>query len=135
MTRILLATFLLASFVGCEKSTEAEKKVDLPEKAMSGEKSVDDAKKHIQEQIDRYLGGQRTTEQGSKIVMGKFWIKHAGERINSISILNALQAYSDKGERQTNMFKLSIQFTGDKWSETEEATVIFNEEKGTWASL
>jgi len=136
MSRIVLAVFLVASFMGCDKSNSAAKKPDAPVKAESSEKTADDARKYVQEQIDRYLGGQQTHEQLLKITLGGFFpIRHVGEPVTSITIQNALQSFSEKGDKEPNTFKITIVFSGAKWTETVVSRVSYHPEEGIWRSI
>jgi hypothetical protein len=116
--RALLASALTALLVGCNGPSPASK-ADRVDGTKAGEKTVDDARKYMQEQIDRYLGGQRTEAQLSKItkdVGPSLKIINKGP-IQSISIINVLPWYSEKGEKQKNGFVLTRAFSGAGWQE------------------
>lgn len=116
--RGLLASALTALLVGCNGSFSGSKP-DRVAGTKAGEKTVDDARKYMQEQIDRYLGGQRTEAQLSKItkdVVPSLRIINKGP-IQSISITNVLPWYSEKGEKQKDGFVLTLAFTGTGWQE------------------
>lgn len=134
MDRSLVVAFVVASFMGCEKQNTPARKADAPvaEKAQTDEKTIDDARKYMQEQIDRYLGGQRTPEQLMKLTLEGARLS-IGNRINSISITNVLQAYGKKGEKWPNAFKVSMLFGGEGLAENVESNVMYDPKTGWMA--
>ncbi|HXY36648.1 MAG TPA: hypothetical protein VEI07_20605 [Planctomycetaceae bacterium] len=135
---LAVVAFVAASFVGCDiQNTPAKKSVaPVAEKAQTDEKTPDDARNYMQEQIDRYLGGQRTDKQLMKLdPTGEVTYPHIGDKINSITITNVLPAYSKEGEKQENAFKVSLVFTGDKWTKTVERHVMYEPKMGGWVVL
>jgi len=131
MRRILLTAFLCSPLLGCGGPVP-DPNPDKFVAAKTGEKTAEDARKYLQEQIDRYLGGQTTMEQLNKIMLDvKPGFKIiAGKPIQTISIVNALASYSEKGEKQKNCFLLSLAFAGADWKENVTSHVNYYDDRG-----
>jgi hypothetical protein len=131
----LLVPILVIALLGCNGSTPATKPGVVGE-SKSDEKTVEDSRKYMQEQIDRYLGGQRTQEQLMKITLDVkpgFQIIKNGP-IQSITITNILPWYSEKGERQKNGFVLSLAFSGAGWNENVPVHMTYHDD-GKWTAF
>ncbi len=118
MKLALLASILGMTILGCGDSIPSSKSGQVGEDKPA-EKTVDDARKYMQEQIDRYLGGQRTQEQLMKITHN---LKPTTNIINhgpieSILITNVLPWYSEEGEREKDGFVIMLTFAGADWHE------------------
>jgi hypothetical protein len=99
---------------GQEKDKPPLSKDDPSAKASKKEtaaiKTLEDAKKELQNRIGRYLGGQK--KDAVNLVGGILAIRAVTKDITQIEIVNLSQEYSDEGKENPNHFVGTLRYQG-----------------------
>jgi hypothetical protein len=101
-------------------------------------KTVDDAKAHLQQQIDRFLGGDRPDEVTHAVLDLPMQVESKmGAQFDSVTIESVLPKYSEKGEKVDNTFAARIKLSlvdshGRKREMTIQQTMFYVGGKWMW---
>jgi hypothetical protein len=105
----LIGLTLLLTTLGCEVSLTKPKLKEEAAKKPAGPKVMtkEDARRHMQHEIDRFLGGAKTAKLA---LQAGFPIEAQldPENVLSIDITNVLDAYSENGEIIKETFKIDL---------------------------
>ncbi len=136
MNRIFLSLAIVFLFysIGCNQSTTSEQNASAESTSDSKEKTADDLRLYLQENINRYLGGQKTTEQLNTFTHHFMVAAQANEAgIDDIQIKSVLQAYTESGELDANYFVVKLIFSQGNWQREEEIHYFYK--AGNWTNI